>query len=182
MTTTEPELAARLRESLAQADRELGYLRETAAALAPLLPCSTEVLTRLEERRESRDLLVAFAARFGLLQEMLQGTVFRAVALLEEERPESNRMLVELMGRLGIVASAQDFLEDRRHRNVLAHVYVGDEARRADALNYIYQRVDALSGILDQAHRHVERRLASDQAQASGEGRSTPDHDVPRRR
>ena len=159
MSAADPELPARLSDSLTQAERQLGYLRETAAALAPMLPCSAESLRRLEEKRESRDLLVAFSARFGLLQEMLQGTLFRAIAELEAERPASSRMLVELMDRLGIVPSAGDFLEDRKHRNVLAHLYVGDDGRRADALNYIVGRVEALAAILERARRHVEPRL-----------------------
>lgn len=68
-------------------------------------------------------------------------------------------MLVELMDRLGVVPSAGEFLEDRKHRNVLAHLYVGDEGRRAEAFNYIFGRVDALAAIIERAHHHVEPRL-----------------------
>jgi uncharacterized protein YutE (UPF0331/DUF86 family) len=169
------ELAARLSESLAQAERQLGYLRETAAAVAPRLPCDADSLRRLEAQQESRDLLVAFTARFGLLQEMLQSTLFRAIAEMEAERPASNRMLVELMDRLGIVPSAGEFLEDRKHRNVLAHLYVGDEGRRAEAFNYIFGRVDALAGIIERTRRHVEPRLEDLRGRASAEpaGKST---------
>ena len=170
MTAHDPELSKRLREAVHQTQRQLGHLRETAAALALILPCSADSLVRLEEQRETRDLLVAFAARFGLLQEMLQNTLFRGIAALEDERPASNRMLLEAMDRLGIVPSATDFLEDRKHRNVLAHLYVGDEARRADALNYVYGRVEALADIIERAGRHLDLRLADMRDAQRGQG------------
>lgn len=48
---------------------------------------------------------------------------------------------------------------DRKHRKVLAHLYVGDEGRRAEAFNYVFGRVDALAGIIERARRHVAPRL-----------------------
>ncbi|MCU0936383.1 MAG: hypothetical protein MUF66_10005 [Gammaproteobacteria bacterium] len=68
-------------------------------------------------------------------------------------------MLVEMMDRLGIVPSAGEFLEDRKHPSVLAHLYVGDEGRRAEALNDIFGRVDALAGIIERAHHYLAPRL-----------------------
>jgi hypothetical protein len=142
------DLVAALRISLHLAAR----LRAALVMLEPYRPFDAASV----EAVENADPLLtdAFLKRFENLVNQLQDQLWRRVAVeigLRDPAEMSRRDLVDLMERLGLVPSADDFVDVVRTRNRLAHTYPDDPARQAARLNEACDRSATLLAAADAA-------------------------------
>lgn len=135
-------------------------LRDVLVQLAPYLPFDAE---RVEAVEAANSLLTdAFLKRFENLVNHLQNQLWRRVAVEQGFRNPadmSRRDLADLMEKLGLLASADDFVEVVRVRNRLSHLYPGDPARQATRLNQAHKQSAVLLAAADAAAAWTARRL-----------------------
>lgn len=144
-------------EAYLAADRCLASLIESRAAIARHFPLTADGLAEITDPDEI--VIDAFLKRFENLVEVGQRRLFRAAMITGEEEHDgmSARELRERLGRIGLLASPDDWktIADTRHRT--AHVYPIGDARTAEVLNEAFQRsgraVELISGMLDGLRR-----------------------------
>jgi hypothetical protein len=151
---------ADLLEAQAITARLAAKLRDVLARLAPYLPFDAE---RVEAVEADNSLLTdAFLKRFENLVNHLQDQLWRQVAVEQGFRNPadmSRRDLADLMEKLDLLASADDFAEVVRTRNRLSHLYPGDPARQATRLNQACKQSAVLLAAADAATAWAARRF-----------------------
>lgn len=150
-------VGSRLVFLLETVDLEADHLRQTDQRLfrQPFDAARAHALKANQDESERAD---AFAARFGRLQDTLGDKLL----------PELLRQLAEPVGpaidnldraeRLGLLASADDWLAARKLRNRVVHEYVRDAAELADALNEAHALVPLLTGFAEAVARFCRAR------------------------
>jgi hypothetical protein len=137
--------------------RRLERSRRTLAGRFPLTASNIAALAP-----ETEDDLDAFLKRFEQLVSMLQGEVFKAIAVIggEDLHELSRREVSELMERLGAIPSAAIFRTLVAIRNRVSHVYPDEPERQARNVNEAYAAITDLLSAYDTARRYLEQRLS----------------------
>ena len=148
--------------------RRLAFLIETVELEARHLldterrlfaqPFSADRAAALRENIDEAERTDAFVARFGRLQDTVADKLL----------PEFLRCRAEPVGpaiddldraeRLGLLASADEWVASRKLRNPMVHEYVRDAAELADALNQGHALVPMLAGLARAIAAQCERR------------------------
>lgn len=146
--------------ALAVTARLATRLRDALDQLEPYIPFDAD---RVEAVEAANPLLTdAFLKRFENLVNHLQDQLWRRVAVEEGLRdPDrmSRRDLADLMEKLGLLPSADAFLDVVRTRNRLSHVYPPDPGRQARRLNDACARSAPLLAAADAAEAWSAARL-----------------------
>ena len=132
-------------EYLAQTDGRL-FARALDVGQIQTLPATPELAERVD----------AFVARFGRLQDTLADKLLPA---LLRQLAEPVRSAVENLDRaekLGLLDSADEWLETRRLRNRMIHEYVEDPAELASGLMAGHARVPLLLGVAEKLCASVD--------------------------
>lgn len=105
-----------------------------------------------------KEKLDAFSMRFGKLQDMLGDQIFRALLAIEKEDVQgmTMRTKLNLMEKMGIIDSAEQWEELRKIRNGLTHDYEENPEQAAAFLNIAVGRALELNAILSAVERHIE--------------------------
>lgn len=147
--------------ALATTARLAARLRDALDQMKPYIPFDAE---RVEAVEAANPLLTdAFLKRFENLVNHLQDQLWRRVAVEEGLRdPDrmSRRDLADLMEKLDLLPSADEFLDVVRTRNRLSRVYPPDPARQARRLNDACARSAPLLAAADAAEAWAVRRLS----------------------
>lgn len=136
--------AARLERLARLVARELHHLRATDRRLFAE-PFTAERAAKLAADEELGERVEAFAARFGRLQDTLGDKVLPAWLAARGERPGAFADNLDRAERLGLIDSAQAWLDMRRLRNQMVHEYVEDPAVFASAVNAAHGFVPVLA-------------------------------------
>lgn len=151
-----------LLDALAVTARLAARLRDVLDQLAPYLPLDAE---RVEAVETANSLPTdAFLKRFENLVNHPQDQLWRRVAVEQGFRNPadmSRRDLADLMEKLGLLASADDFTDVIRTRNRLSHLYPADPARQATRLNQAHEQSAVLLAAADAAAAWAARRFSS---------------------
>lgn len=142
-----------LRLAIARAATVATSLRRALARLAPLLPIDGPAFLALAE--EDRVWTDALLKRFENLVDVLQDQVFRLIAEAGQARDPvrlSRRDVLDYLEKVGVLPSADRFLNAARLRNRLSHVYPDDPAMQAGQVN----RVQAAAGTALEALQRVQ--------------------------
>ncbi len=121
--------------------RILALCRKDAAGLERVIarlfstPATSDRLAALDTDEDLTERVDAFAARFGRLQDALSDKLLPAYFDLVEESPRPVVEMLDRAERLGLVSSADEFIEARKLRNRLVHEYVENRDELAANLN-----------------------------------------------
>lgn len=150
-----------LATALAITARLAARLRYALDQMKPYIPFDAD---RVEAVEAANPLLTdAFLKRFENLVNHLQDQLWRRVAVeqgLRDPDRMSRRDLADLMEKLDLLPSADEFLDVVRTRNRLSHVYPPDPGRQARRLNDACARSAPLLAAADAAEAWAARRLS----------------------
>ncbi len=132
---------------LATTDQRL-FLQAFTAERAQLLETDPDLAERVE----------AFVGRFGRLQDTVGG---KLLPLLMTALGESASALIDNLDRaerLGLIASADEWMAMRNLRNQMVHEYVEDPVILSNALQSGHAFVQLLIGAADKMIAEIQRR------------------------
>lgn len=145
------------------AERVLRLCRKEAAGLERVAarlfaaPVTAARLSALDSDDDLSERIDAFAARFGRLQDALSDKLLPAYFSLAGEPPRPVVEMLDRAERLGLIASADEFLAARKLRNRLVHEYVEDRGELAANLNAAHAFLPQLRSALDSIARAIAR-------------------------
>ncbi len=128
-------LSSKIEVTAHVADR-LAYSMEKARRLQ-LDPLSIEKLAALSD--DEMEVMDAYLFRYGSLVSNIQDAIFKSIGEVELEQVTtmSNRDKTNLMERLGVLPSAEEFSSLAILRNKLMHDYPEEMQKHLDRINFI---------------------------------------------
>jgi hypothetical protein len=149
------EVQRLLEENLEAARRTASRLRRSLTKVAALAPFTARVIEGLDpDQQETVD---AFLKRFEQLADLVGVTLFKGVAILEQEDVGrlSRRDLADLMAKLGAILSAEEWSRVAVLRNRLAHGYPSDAVRQASRVQETVGLAPVALAALDVLERYL---------------------------
>jgi hypothetical protein len=137
--------------------KEARHLNATAARLFST-PFTFERASKLDSDPDLSERVDAFVARFGRLQDTLGDKLLPALmtALGENLAPKID--VLDRAERLGLIPSAEAWMQWRVLRNQMVHEYVDDLRLLADALETAREAVPSLTQAAEAMIAEIERR------------------------
>ena len=129
----DPKLQLRLQFLARVVQKECNHLASTDSRLFSI-PFGIEQAMRLEDEPDLAERVEAFVGRFSRLQDTLGDKLLPALLAALGEKPASFIDNLDRAERLGLIASAEEWLTLRSLRNQMVHEYVEDPGILADAL------------------------------------------------
>ena len=118
-----------------------------------------------EPEPERQETLEALTARFARLEDILIKRVFRAVVAVELADADRLLDVLDLMERLGLIQSTEQWIELKELRNAIVHEYEMDD------LPALQRRVYRAVPVLLQSLEAASRYAAGQDAGASHDGK-----------
>ena len=142
----------------------LNIANKVAADLSYSIACfnalkiDKDFILSLPNHPDYKEKLDAFSMRLGKLQDMLGDQVFRALLEIEMEDPQrmTMRAKLNLMEKMGVIDSAEQWEELRNIRNGLTHDYAENPELAAAFFNTAINRAIELTAVLALVERHIE--------------------------
>lgn len=155
--TINPKIALRLQFLMRVVRKECSHLATTdrrlfGDAFTPERAGHLETDPDLAERVE------AFVSRFGRLQDTLGDKLLPVLLAALGETPAAAIDNLDRAERLGLIASADEWMAMRRLRNQMVHEYVEDLTVLAGALQTGHDFVPVLTHAADKLIAEIERR------------------------
>jgi hypothetical protein len=141
--------------------KEVHYLERTRNRLISH-QINLEWVNSLANSDAHSDILDAFVARFGRLQDRLGGKLLPTLLRLNMEKVGSQLDNLILAEKLGWLSSTDDWIELRGLRNLLIHEYLQSPS---DLLKPLLQALEAVS-LLGQVHLRLNQAFVAIQAKA----------------
>ncbi|MBJ7473709.1 MAG: hypothetical protein JHD24_01280 [Polynucleobacter sp.] len=141
--------------------KEVHYLERTRNRLISH-QINLEWVNSLANSDAHSDILEAFVARFGRLQDRLGGKLLPTLLRLNMEKVGSQLDNLILAEKLGWLSSTDDWIELRGLRNLLIHEYLQSPS---DLLKPLLQALEAVS-LLGQVHLRLNQAFVAIQAKA----------------
>ena len=141
--------------------KEVHYLERTRIRLISH-QINLDWVNSLANSEACNDILDAFVARFGRLQDRLGGKLLPTLLRLNMEKVGSQLDNLILAEKLGWLSSTDDWIELRGLRNLLIHEYLQSPS---DLLKPLLQALEAVS-LLGQVHLRLSQAFAAIQAKA----------------
>lgn len=112
----------------------------------------------LEENADASEQLDAFIARFGRLQDTIAGKLVPELLRKSLETPGSALDNLNRMEKLGLIHSADEWMEARNLRNRLIHEYMHDPEEFVQALKRAEQLAPVLTTSYESIEKYIEER------------------------
>jgi hypothetical protein len=141
--------------------KEVHYLERTRNRLISH-QINLEWVNSLANSDAHSDILEAFVARFGRLQDRLGGKLLPTLLRLNMEKVGSQLDNLILAEKLGWLSSTDDWIELRGLRNLLIHEYLQSPS---DLLKPLLQALEAVS-LLGQVHLRLNQAFVAIQSKA----------------
>lgn len=149
-------LAARLEFLARVTDKECQHLLDTDSRLF-VNPFTSEEAEKIASSPVLAERLDAFVARFGRLQDTVGDKLLPALLSALAEPTGAAIDNLDKAEKLGLLASADNWMEMRRLRNQMVHEYIEDLAVLASALrsghDFVQELVDAARRCVAEAGR-----------------------------
>jgi len=121
-------------------------------------PFTLEQVVRLEADLDIAERVEAFVGRFGRLQDTVGDKLLPLLLNVLGEKSGAAIDNLDRAERLGLIASADDWMAMRNLRNQMVHEYVEDPAVLTSALVTGHDFVQALIGAAGKMLAEIERR------------------------
>lgn len=156
MTIDQP-IALRLQFLVRVVRKERAHLEGTDQRLfaEPFTPARA---AELEQDPQLAERVEAFVARFGRLQDTLGDKLLPVLLGALGESPGAAIDNLDKAERLGLIASADEWMAIRKLRNQMVHEYVEDLTVLASALKSGHDFVPVLARTADNLIAEIERR------------------------
>lgn len=141
--------------------KEVHYLERTRNRLISH-QINLEWVNSLANSDAHSDILDAFVARFGRLQDRFGGKLLPTLLRLNMEKVGSQLDNLILAEKLGWLSSTDDWIELRGLRNLLIHEYLQSPS---DLLKPLLQALEAVS-LLGQVHLRLNQAFVAIQSKA----------------
>jgi len=155
-----PSQAARLEFLARVAVKECRHLLDTDGRLFGDL-FTMEMAQRIESDPILAERLDAFVSRFGRLQDTVGDKLLPALLVALAETPGPAIDNLDKAEKLGLMDSADAWLEMRRLRNQMVHEYIEDMAVLSSALRSGHAFVPALVSAAERCVAQARRLLAA---------------------
>lgn len=155
--TINPKIALRLQFLVRVVRKECQHLATTDQRLfgASFTP---ERAVQLEADPDLAERVEAFVGRFGRLQDTLGDKLLPVLLVALGETPAAAIDNLDRAERLGLIASADEWMTMRKLRNQMVHEYVEDLAVLASALQTGHDFVPVLTTAANNLIAEIERR------------------------
>ncbi|MBW6487270.1 MAG: hypothetical protein K0B01_14090 [Syntrophobacterales bacterium] len=130
-----------------------------AKKLAPFFPLTPDSLNALED--ETVSWLDQFIYRFTKLQDAMGTRLFPALAFMISGNDEPRPFLdtLNMLEKIGVVSSVEEWQTLRAARNNLAHEYPGSDEQRSAILNILFLEWRKLESMFMAAQSYYEEKL-----------------------
>lgn len=155
--TLAPAAIERLRFLARVAAKEARYLVLTTERLFAS-PFTPERVATLETTPDLAERVDAFVSRFGRLQDTLGDKLLPVLLTALGEKTGAVIDNLDRAERLGLIPSAEQWMEMRKLRNQMVHDYVEDAVVLADALETAHGFVPVLIGVADRLRGEIAGR------------------------
>lgn len=155
--TLEPELAARLGFLARVVGRQRVHLADTDKRLFAI-PFTPQRAASLMDDSDLAERVEAFVGRFARLQDTLGDKLLPMVLRALGEKTGAVIDNLDRAEKLGLIASADEWLVARQLRNQMVHEYVEDPTLLAEALQTGHAYVTMLIGNADALIAELRRR------------------------
>lgn len=155
--TLAPAAAERLRFLARVADKEARHLALTTGRLFTS-PFTPERVAELEKAPDLAERVDAFVSRFGRLQDTLGDKLLPVLLAALGEKTGAVIDNLDRAERLGLIPSAEQWMEMRKLRHQMVHDSMEDPLVLADALETARGYVPVLTGVADTLRGEIERR------------------------
>jgi len=156
-----------LPENLEGAHRTAARLGRSLGKVTARSPFTAQMVAGLDP--DQQDTVDAFLKRFEQLADLVGLALFKGLAILEQEDVAhlSRRDLADLMEKLGIIPSAEDWSRVAVLRTRLAHGYPNDPARQASRMQETVDLTPTALAVFDSLAAYAVRKVGGADA-ASG--------------
>ncbi len=113
----------------------------------------------LELNQDKSELLDAFSARYGRLQDTLGDKLLPSFLNILAEPIGSNIDNLNRIERLGLLSSVTDWLEARNIRNKMVHEYIDDADLLMMSINRAHELVKLLIETYNQINHYAKERF-----------------------
>ena len=121
-------------------------------------PFTPERAASLAEDLDLAERVDAFVTRFGRLQDTLGDKLLPALLRALGERPAAAIDTLDRAERLGLIPSAEQWMDMRKLREQMVHEYVEDMGLLADALEQGHRFVPVLADVQERLVAELRRR------------------------
>ncbi len=156
--TLEPQFVSRLQFLAKVVGKECRHLLSTDQRLFEN-GFGPAQIARLETDPELAERVEAFVSRFGRLQDTLGDKLLPLLLTVLGERPSAAIDNLDLAERLGLIASADEWMAMRKLRNQMIHEYVEDPVILGSALMSGHAFVASLVAAADKMLGEAGRRM-----------------------
>jgi hypothetical protein len=155
--TIDPTIDLRLQFLVRVLRKEYQHLVSTDQRLFNA-PFTQEQARQLEADADLAERVEAFVGRFGRLQDTIGDKLLPVFLMALGETPAAAIDNLDKAERLGLIASADEWMALRRLRNQMVHEYIEDLTLRASALQSGHDGVPMLVSAAKKLLAEVERR------------------------
>lgn len=142
-------LENKLRETFEACDIHLNRMIFANSKVSKLLPLTLDSYYSLAE--DTISYIDQFIYRFSKLQDTI-GTRLFPFLLEALAEPTENKAFIDLLNRLerlGVIDSAQSWVELRKIGNDMAHEYPSSLSERLEGINFLFEELKTFQGILE---------------------------------
>jgi uncharacterized protein YutE (UPF0331/DUF86 family) len=146
------KLLAAINECLAHLER----MNYAYGNISLFLPTSAEQLAKLTN--EQVEALDQYIHRYTKLQDAMGRRLFKHLlaSLAEDIRSMAFIDWLNRLEQLGVIPSAQEWLELRQLRNQLAHEYEDNSKEQAEIINLVFEKHPRMIVIFQQVKHYIE--------------------------
>jgi len=155
--TIEPKIALRLQFMARVVRKECQHLVSTDQRLFSA-PFTLERARQLEIDADLAERVEAFVGRFGRLQDTIGDKLMPVFLTALGETPAAAIDNLDRAERLGLIASADEWMALRKLRNQMVHEYIEDLTLLASALQSGHESVPMLTHAANNLVADIERR------------------------
>ncbi len=140
----------KLQKIINECDKHILRMNSAYKKIVASLPLDAESYTKLNE--DEVEHIDQYLFRFAKLQDAIGKRFFKAIFVSLEEDIEDISFidLLNRLEKLNILASAEQWLELRKIRNVLSHTYEDEPEEMSIAINDIFDKKEAIEKIYKQ--------------------------------
>jgi hypothetical protein len=138
-------------------DREIHHLNYSASKIFHQ-PFTIELAKQLSSNEELAEQLEAFVSRFCRLQDTLGDKLLPAWLDILEEKTNVAIDNLDKAEKIGVLPSAELWLELRQLRNQMIHEYIEDLNLLVDALQTAHENLDFLIGVAQAINTDLDSR------------------------
>lgn len=138
-------------------DREIHHLNYSASKIFHQ-PFTIELAKQLSSNEELAEQLEAFVSRFCRLQDTLGDKLLPAWLDILEEKTNVAIDNLDKAEKIGVLPSAELWLELRQLRNQMIHEYIEDLNLLVDALQTAHENLDFLIGVAQAINNDLDSR------------------------